>query len=302
MGRLLEKYPLHSTLSSNTGSMKKKHWVCRDRTLEMGKRALVMGIVNVTPDSFSDGGQFLNPEAAIAHGLSLVEQGADILDIGAESSRPGSMPVSTEEELLRIIPVVTGLARQTSVPLSIDTTKAEVARRCLSAGAYIINDITALQGDPAMIDVAKEFGAGVILMHMQGTPATMQLNPRYEDVVREIGDFLAQRIAAVCNAGLPRECISIDPGIGFGKTSNDNLLILRSLDVYQRFERPLCLGVSRKGFIGQITKRPVQERIVASLAVACYAVTRGAAQILRVHDVAATVDAVKVLEALRLEG
>jgi dihydropteroate synthase len=273
-------------------------WQLSDRTLTPGKPVLVMGIVNVTPDSFSDGGQFLDTGAAIAHGLELVGQGAAVLDIGGESTRPGSAPVSALEELRRVLPVVRGLVAQTDVPLSIDTSKAVVARAALEAGAHVINDVTALRGDPDMAAVVRDHRAGLILMHMQGTPATMQLDPRYENVALEVTDFLQARLQAAENLGIAGSQVVLDPGIGFGKTREHNLTLLARLDQLGRLGRPVCLGVSRKGFLGRLLNRPVHERLAASLAAACHALARGSAHILRVHDVAATHDAVTVFAAL----
>jgi dihydropteroate synthase len=274
------------------------HWLARDRTLPLGPRPLVMGIVNVTPDSFSDGGLFASTPAAVEHALRLAGEGADILDIGGESTRPGSQPVSLGEELARVIPVVRAVAEQTRVPISVDTTKAEVARQAVAAGAAIINDITAGRGDPEMVDVVRESGAGVILMHMQGTPETMQLNPHYEDVVDEVSGFLRERTDAFVRAGVPAERIAIDPGIGFGKTFEHNMTLLRDLGELASIGRPVVLGVSRKGMLGQITGRPRGERLAASLAAACYCAARGAAHVLRVHDVAPAVDAARVIGAI----
>jgi dihydropteroate synthase len=273
------------------------HWHIRDRVLHLGPRAVVMGIVNVTPDSFSDGGQFARTDAAVAHALDLVRQGADILDIGGESTRPGATPVPTDEELRRVLPVVTALVSQTSVPLSIDTSKAEVAQQCLAAGAHIVNDVTAL-ANPAMIDIVKQFNAGAILMHMQGTPATMQQNPYYENVTDDVARWLENRLRDVCAAGVAPDNLVLDPGIGFGKRHAHNLELLVRLPELQRLGRPICLGASRKGFIGKITGRTVQESLAGSVAVACHALAKHAVQILRVHDVAATRDAVLLLEAL----
>jgi dihydropteroate synthase len=270
----------------------------RDRRLTIGRIPLVMGIVNVTPDSFSDGGQFTAPEAAIAHGLELVRQGADLLDIGGESTRPGAEPVPLEEELTRVLPVVEGLAARTSVPLSVDTSKAEVARRCLAAGAHVVNDVTALTGDAAMVEVVRSARAGAVLMHMQGTPATMQLAPHYEDVVAEILAYLERRMDELAGRGVAREHVVLDPGIGFGKTREHNLEILARLDAFQRLGRPVCLGASRKGFLGRLLQRPVERRLAGSLAAACHAMSRGAVQMLRVHDVEATRDAVTVFSVL----
>jgi dihydropteroate synthase len=259
-----------------------------------------MGIINVTPDSFSDGGKYVNVNAAVAKGLELVQQGADILDIGGESTRPGAGTVPLEEELRRVVPVVAGLARQTATPLSVDTSKAEVARSSLEAGAHIINDVTALAGDPEMVEVARESKAGVILMHMKGTPATMQTDPRYEDVVVEIGRFFEERLRVTAEAGISRERIVLDPGIGFGKTSKHNLEILARLGEFQRFGRPVCLGVSRKGFVGRLlNNRPVERRLAGSLAALCHAMSHRAVQVVRVHDVEESRDAVNVVASIQ---
>jgi dihydropteroate synthase len=272
-------------------------WQLKDRTIEFGPRPLVMGIVNVTPDSFSDGGHFLNSEAAIAHALKLVDEGAGILDIGGESTRPGSEPVPIEEELKRVLPVVTELARRTPVPISVDTMKPAVAQQCLAAGAAIINDVAGFR-DPEMIRVAAQQKAGVIVMHMQGTPQTMQQNPHYTDVVREVGGYFEERLRLFGQSGIPQETVCLDPGIGFGKTVENNLDLLANLREFARFGRPVCLGVSRKAFIGKLCCREPGERLAGSLAVACFAASRGEAQVLRVHDVAETRDAVVVLEAI----
>lgn len=273
-------------------------WSFRDHRLTIGARPLVMGIVNVTPDSFSDGGQFHTTDAAIEHGLRLVDEGADLLDIGGESSRPGSKPVSTDEELARVIPVVRGLAGKTTVPISVDTTKTEVARQALEAGAAIVNDITAGLGDRHMLDVVQASCAGYILMHMQGTPESMQDNPTYQDVVREVSEFLQERIRVCTSSGIALEQLAIDPGFGFGKTFEHNMALLHHLDAVAVIGRPVVLGVSRKGFIGQITGRPRHERVVGSVAMACYCAARGTAHVLRVHDVAATVDAAKIIGSI----
>ena len=273
-------------------------WQCRNHRFAFPRLPLVMGIVNVTPDSFSDGGLFQQTEAAVAHGLCLADAGADILDVGGESSRPGARPVPAEEELARVLPVVEALAARGTVAVSVDTTKADVARRCLAAGASIVNDITALTGDPEMGRVVASFGAGVVLMHMQGTPENMQDDPLYDDVVTEVADYLEVRLEQVAEQGISAECIAIDPGIGFGKTVAHNLELLRNLERFGGLGRPLCLGVSRKGFVGRVLGRPLNERLPGSLACAAYALGRGAAQILRVHDVAATRDLVRMFEAI----
>lgn len=266
-------------------------WRCRDLCFEIGARPLILGIVNATPDSFSDGGQY----PAVDHALRLVADGADLLDIGGESTRPGSQPVSVDEELRRVMPVIRELTKRTATPISIDTSKAEVARQALDAGAVIINDVTGLR-DPAMPGVAKATGAGLIVMHMQGTPATMQVNPQYVDVVRDVSEYLRQRFRDLTDFGIDPETISPDPGIGFGKTVEQNLQLLANLGrIFP--ERPLTLGVSRKGFISKALGRsgttdPIANRVAGSLALACFGMANGAANILRVHDVRETADAV----------
>jgi dihydropteroate synthase len=275
-------------------------WQLSDRVLSFDTRALVMGIVNVTPDSFSDGGRHPSTAAAAAHGLRLIEEGADLLDVGGESTRPGSQPIDLGEELRRVVPVVRELAGQTGVPISVDTSKAEVARAALDAGARIINDVTGLV-DPGMVAVARDSGAGVIVMHMQGTPATMQIDPRYDNVVTDLYRWFEERLQSLTEQGLPAERVVLDPGIGFGKTLQHNLDLLIRLAEFQRLRRPVCLGVSRKGFLGAILNRPLDQRLAGSVAVACHALAHRAAQIFRVHDVAATRDAVRVFAALLKE-
>ncbi len=274
-------------------------WRLRNHELPLGSRCLVMGIVNVTPDSFADGGRFLHIDAAIAHGLELVRQGADLLDIGGESTRPGSQPVSLDEELQRVVPVVKALTQQVGVPISIDTSKADVARACLEAGAHLINDVTGLCGDPHMPGVVRDLGAGAIVMHMQGTPAMMQIAPHYDNVITDLCRFFAERLQLLAAAGIPAEALALDPGIGFGKTREHNITLLGRLAEFTRLGRPICLGVSRKGFLGKLLDRPVEERLAASLGAAAYALAQNAVQILRVHDVAQTRDLVLVWEALK---
>ena len=273
-------------------------WEARGQPLADGRTPRVMGIVNVTPDSFSDGGDVPSPEQAIARALALVQEGADLLDFGGESSRPGATPVPVEEELRRVVPVVRALAPRVGVPISVDTTKAEVARQALAAGASIINDITALDGDPDMERVVRDAGAGVVLMHMQGEPPTMQNDPRYEDVVREVRDYLAARIAWAEARGIPRDRIAVDPGIGFGKTAAHNLELLRNLTAFATLGCTLLVGVSRKGFLGGLTGRPVGQRAAASVAASLAACVQGAG-VVRVHDVGPMADAIKVWAALR---
>lgn len=256
-----------------------------------------MGVVNVTPDSFSDGGRYFEAGRAVEHGLELVAQGADIVDVGGESTRPGSLPVPEDEELRRVVPVIESLRRRTSALLSVDTTKSVVARAALDAGADIVNDTSALRSDPDMAGVVAGAGAGLILMHMKGTPLTMQQDPRYDDVVAEIKLFLAERIGAAEASGIARERIVIDPGIGFGKTFEDNLALLRRQDVFLDLERPLCLGFSRKSFLGRILHLPPGERLAGTIAAAALSVSRGA-HILRVHDVGEVARAVRTAEAI----
>ena len=256
-----------------------------------------MGIVNVTPDSFSDGGNFFETDTAVEHALKLVAEGTDILDIGGESTRPGAEPVPPDEELRRVLPIVTELIRGTRVPISVDTLKPEVARQCLEAGASIINDVGGFR-DPAMIRAAADYRSGVVVMHMQGTPQTMQIEPRYADVVREVGEFFEERLRVLGVSGIPPEAVCLDPGIGFGKTHDHNLELLANLGAFTPFGRPVCLGVSRKGFIGKLCGRAKGERMPGLLAVACLAAARGEAQVLRVHDVAPTRDAAVLLEAI----
>jgi dihydropteroate synthase len=272
-------------------------WQLPDRVLEFGRRPLVMGIVNVTPDSFSDGGQFLDPGSAVGHGLRLAAEGADILDVGGESTRPGAEPVPEAEELRRVAPVVAELANRSGVPVSVDTMKPAVARACLAAGAAIVNDVAGFR-DPDMIRVAAERRAGVVVMHMRGTPQTMQADPRYADVVREVGEFFEERLRVLGESGIPPDAVCLDPGIGFGKTQDHNLALLANLGAFARFGRPVCLGVSRKGVIGVICGRGRHERLAGSLAVASFAAARGQAHVLRVHDVAATRDAAVLLDAI----
>lgn len=256
-----------------------------------------MGIVNVTPDSFSDGGQFCDTEAAISHGLDLAQQGAAILDIGGESSRPGAATVSEQEELNRVIPVIEGLAARTQVPLSIDTMKPAVARAALAAGASIVNDIAANREDDALWRLVAETGAGYVAMHMQGLPQTMQARPAYDDVVAEVRDFFEDRRERLNAAGVAPEQVVFDVGIGFGKSLEHNLQLLSALRSFTTLERPVMLGVSRKSLIGALTGANVTERLPGSLACACLAVTAGV-QIIRTHDVTETVQAIRMTEAI----
>lgn len=247
--------------------------------------------MNVTPDSFSDGGQWLDPARAVEQGLKLVADGADVLDIGGESTRPGAEPVSAAEELRRVIPVIQRLAEQTDVPLSIDTMKSEVAREALQAGAVIVNDVSALQFDPRMVEVCAASDCGVILMHMHGTPQTMQLNPTYENVVREVAGHLETRVQELVRRGIEAERQMVDPGIGFGKTAQHNLELLRNVAAFRAFGRPVLVGHSRKGFLKKLLGRPVDERQAGTIGVAI-ALAHQHCDLIRVHDVASVRDAV----------
>jgi len=271
-------------------------WRLRTRTLHFDRRPRLMGIVNVTPDSFSDGGKFFGREAAIEQALQLAEEGADILDIGGESTRPYAEPVSEEEELRRVIPVIEAVCRQTEVPVSIDTSKAAVARAALAAGAEIINDVTGLKGDAAMIDVAFESAAGVCAMHMQGTPQTMQDDPRYEDVVADIGRYLAGRRDALMAAGIEKERICLDPGVGFGMTHQHCLTLLAGLWRYHGLGCPLLVGHSRKGFIGHLLGDREAERTAGTIG-AAMTLARLGVQVIRVHDVRPVHEALLLFEA-----
>jgi dihydropteroate synthase len=255
----------------------------------------LMGVVNVTPDSFSDGGLFLDAEAAIAHGRELAEQGAEILDVGGESTRPGAEEVSAEQEMGRVVPVVAGLANVATV--SIDTSKAAVAKAALDAGASLVNDVTALRRDPEIGGLCAEREAGLILMHMQGDPRTMQADPRYEDVVEDVKRFLAERLAVAVDAGVVEERIWLDPGIGFGKTLEHNLELLRRLGELRELGRPLVVGTSRKSFIGKVDGSQVDDRIGGTIASSVFAAAEGV-DVLRVHDVAETAQAMKVAAAI----
>jgi len=270
--------------------------VCRDTVLDLAE-PVVMGILNVTPDSFSDGGRHADIDAAVQWALQMAAEGAAIIDVGGESTRPGAAPVDLEDELARVVPVIERLARRAGVPISVDTTKPEVMRAAVAAGACLINDVRALRA-PGAIAAAAEAGAGVCLMHMRGEPRTMQVDPHYRSVVEEVRDDLRGRIAACEAAGIPRERICVDPGIGFGKRPEHNLALLAALDRLADPGIPVLVGVSRKSLLGIITGRPTGERLAGSVALAALSVMRGAA-IIRAHDVAATVDAVKVASALR---
>jgi dihydropteroate synthase len=273
-------------------------FLTKGREIRCDERPLIMGIVNVTPDSFYDGGRYAKSEEAVARALELVEQGADILDLGAESTRPGAYPVSEQDELDRVVPVIAELTRRVTVPISVDTTKSRVAQSALDAGASIINDVSALRSDAKMASVIARSGAALVLMHMQGTPQTMQNAPQYQNVVAEVAHFLKERMQAAEEAGIAKTNILLDPGIGFGKLLSHNLNLLGQLSSFTMLNRPLLVGLSRKAFIGQLVDRAADHREWGTAAAVALAVDRGA-QILRVHDVAMMADVVKVATAIR---
>lgn len=272
-------------------------WTIRGSQIPLSDHPLFMGIVNITPDSFSDGGRFLQVDAAVEHALGLVSEGAALLDIGGESTRPGSDPVPIAQELERVIPVISRLATATSVPISVDTCKAEVARQALLAGAQIVNDISGLQFDLEIVNVCREFGAGVVCMHIQGTPRTMQDDPKYENVVEDVFRYFAERLETLTAAGLPAESIVIDPGIGFGKTAEHNLELLAGIPRLRELGRPVLIGHSRKRFVKRVLGRNIDERLYGTIGISLAAAVRGA-QVLRVHDVAASRDAWLAFQAV----
>jgi len=274
------------------------HWNCRNRTIVLGERTLVMGILNTTPDSFSDGGSFFSSAAAVERALEMVEQGADIIDVGGESTRPGAEPVGVEEEIGRTVPVIRKIREQSDVLISIDTMKSETARQAMDAGADIINDVSAFEGDEKMAEVAVETSAGVVLMHIKGTPSMMQDHPAYDNVVQEVGAFLQARTQVALNRGVNLNQIVIDPGIGFGKTAGHNVELLQNLSDLMKYDLPILVGASRKRFIGALTQRGnTQNRLAGSLGVAAWASLQGA-HILRVHDVLETCDICRMLDIL----
>jgi dihydropteroate synthase len=270
-------------------------WRFRDDSLDLSK-VRIMGILNVTPDSFSDGGMYMKRERALEHAKKMVEEGADIIDIGAESTRPGSRPIDSKEEISRLSPVIDDIT-SLPVPVSVDTYKPDVAEFALEHGAKIINDIYGL-GKEGMLDVVKRYNAGIIIMHMKGEPSTMQQNPSYENVTSEIIYFLRERTLYAIGNGIRKENIAIDPGIGFGKRIEHNIKILRELQSFKSLGFPIVVGVSRKGFIGEILGKDVNERLIGSIASALFAITNGAS-VIRAHDVKETKEAIRMLEALR---
>lgn len=285
--------PPRSSLPPVSGVLATRHG-----DIDMRRHTVVMGILNVTPDSFSDGGRYFDSQKAIGRGLELAEEGADVIDIGGESTRPGARPLSAQEEIERVLPVIRGLRRALSIPLSIDTYKAEVARAVLDAGADVVNDISALRFDPAMVSLIVREKVPVVLMHMQGTPQTMQTSPHYEDVLRQVKDFLSRRVAFALGAGVAPERIVIDPGIGFGKNLEHNLALLRGIPSLTSVGQPVLVGPSRKTFIGKILNLGPDDRLEGSLAAAVAAVL-GGAHMIRMHDVKEAKRAITLADALR---
>jgi dihydropteroate synthase len=282
-----------------------RSWKIKDASLPIGERTLVMGVLNVTPDSFSDGSQFFAPDTAIAHAEQMIAEGADIIDVGGESTRPGGEPVTVDEEIDRVVPVIAELTKRSNTPISVDTTKSEVGRAALAAGAAIVNDISALRFDFYVADVAARAGAGLILMHSRGTPATLHRLPPVADIMKEVTGSLRASVTMAERRGMKRESIVIDPGIGFGKSQEQNLELIAKLDqLIEAFpDLPLLVGMSRKSFIGRIlsnadgTPAPVDQRLYGTLASVTAAVLHGA-HIVRVHDVKATVEALKTIQAI----
>ena len=273
-------------------------WKIGDKIVDLSKRGMIMGVLNVTPDSFSDGGEFFGTNAAVARGIQIAEEGADIIDIGGESTRPGAEPVSAKEELKRVLPVIEELRAKIDISLSIDTSKSEVASAALDAGASIINDVTAGRGDEKMLPLAAKRKAAIVLMHMQGEPRTMQKNPHYKDVVAEVADFFRQQYARALECGIDPMAIAFDPGIGFGKTLEHNVTLLKNLERLHVHDRPLVVGVSRKSFLGKLVgSSEMRDRLAPTIALTAI-LRAGGADVLRVHDVKENVAASLAGEAL----
>ncbi len=276
-------------------------WRTASGELELGGRTRLMGVVNVTPDSFSDGGLYLDPEAAVRHGIELAEAGADVLDVGGESTRPGSGPVAAGGEIDRVVPVIKRLAAEVDSPVSVDTRKAEVAAAALDAGAAIVNDVSAGRDDSRMFEVVRDSGAGLVLMHMLGDPKSMQQDPRYDDVVREVREFLEERVAAAEAAGIERGRLCVDPGIGFGKTLEHNLLLLRHIEGVRVPGVPMLVGPSRKAFIGRLTGAEPHDRLGGTAGAVAWLAAKGV-EVVRVHDVREMRQVVAVVDAIAREG
>jgi dihydropteroate synthase len=293
-----EAIPLQTQITVSAPAARDARLETRHGRIDFFRRTVVMGILNITPDSFYDGGRRGDVTQSIRHGVAMAQAGAEIIDLGGESTRPGSRPISAEEEAARVLPVLRGLRREVNLPISIDTYKSKVAESALAAGADMVNDISALRFDPEMVSLVAREQVPVVLMHMQGTPRTMQAEPRYENVVEEVRDFLAAQVSGAVDRGVPRHGIIIDPGIGFGKTLQHNLALLCGLPSLTGLEQPVLVGASRKAFIGKILGVDADERLEGSLAVAVAAVLNGA-NMLRVHDVRETVRAVRIADAIR---
>ena len=278
--------------------MRGRLWKIGDRIFDLSRQGLIIGVLNVTPDSFSDGGKFFAAEKAIEHGLKMAADGADIVDVGGESTRPGSEAIAVDEELRRVIPVIEKLRTKIDVPISIDTSKTEVALAAIQAGASIVNDVTGGRGDEGMLPLIAETKSALIIMHMQGTPRTMQKQPRYDDVVSEVADFFRQQYACAIGCNIDPMAIAFDPGIGFGKTLDHNLELLAQLERLRAHDRPLVIGVSRKSFLGKLADSPgMKERLAPAVALTALLRTRGA-DVFRVHDVKENVSALRVTEAI----
>jgi dihydropteroate synthase len=276
--------------------MTNRIWKISDRVVDLSKRGMIMGVLNVTPDSFSDGDEFFECDAAVEHGVQMESEGADIIDVGGESTRPGAQPVSIDEELRRVIPVIEKLRGKVNIPISIDTSKSEVASAALNAGAEIINDVTAGRADKEMFPLAATRNAGLVLMHMQGEPRTMQKNPQYGDVVQEVADFFRQQYSRLLECGVDPMTLAFDPGIGFGKTLEHNLSLLNNIERLRVHDRPLIVGVSRKSFLRKLVGADeVRDRLAPTLALTAILRTRGA-DVLRVHDVKENVAALRTVE------
>ncbi len=268
-----------------------------NQEIRLGAKTLIMGILNITPDSFSDGGKYVNEGDALIHALEMIDDGADIIDIGGESTRPGAKAISTAHELDRIIPIIEAIRKKSAIPISIDTYKSEVAKVAFSAGANIINDISGCRFDPKMPELAADLGCPTIIMHIKGTPKDMQTNPTYEDLIMEIQDYLRASIEMLTTAGLRKEQIIIDPGIGFGKTTEDNLCIMNHLDEFEKLDQPILMGVSRKSVIGNVLNRPANERLLGTAAATAVNIMKGA-HIIRIHDVHEMKDVAKMTDAI----
>ena len=283
-----------------TETIKSKRFVLnvRNKLFDLSQRTYIMGILNVTPDSFFDGGKFFNVDEAVKRGVRMAEEGADIIDVGGESSRPGSEPVSLEEELSRVIPVIEGLSKEIEVPISIDAYKSIVVKKALDYGASMINDISALRFDPEMKKIAAQYKVPIVLMHIKGTPKNMQENPYYDDAMKEISFYLKESITIAKDAGIKEDKIIIDPGIGFGKRLQDNLDILKNLSILKTLEKPILVGPSRKSFIGKVLDLPPEERLEGSLGALAVAILNGA-NLVRVHDVKESSRVAKLVDAIK---